>query len=382
MKQQKKNIKGIYNMIPFLDLKGINTQYRTELIEACTKVIDSGWYIQGNECKAFEKEFAKYCGTKYAIGVANGLDSLILILRAYKDLNFMKDGDEVIVPSNTYIASILAISQNNLVPILVEPEIENCLIDPDKIEKKITSKTKAIMPVHLYGQTCHMDKINELAKKYNLKVIEDSAQSHGAYYKDKRSGNLGDASGFSFYPGKNLGALGDGGAVTTNDEELANSINTLGNYGSHKKYENLYKGVNSRLDEIQAAMLRVKLKYLDNEIERRREVANYYLENIKNDKIILPIVRSNNNHAWHLFVIRTNKRDEFQKYLTDNGIQTLIHYPIPPHKQNAYKEWNEQSYPISEQLHGEVLSLPISGIQSLKNSKKIVTIINSYKNKD
>lgn len=365
-------------MISFLDLKGINAQYRAELIEACTRVIDSGWYIQGNECKEFDKEFAKYCGTKYAIGVANGLDALILILRAYKELGFMKDGDEVIVPSNTYIASILAISQNNLVPVLVEADINTYLLDPTKIEEKITSKTKAILPVHLYGQTCQMDKINEIAKKYNLKVIEDSAQSHGAYFGDKRSGNLGDVSGFSFYPGKNLGALGDGGAVSTNDEELANTIKALGNYGSHKKYENLYKGINSRLDEIQAAMLRVKLKYLDNEVEKRREIANYYLKNIKNENIVLPKVRAEDNHVWHLFVIRTSKRDELQKYLLDNGIQTLIHYPIPPHKQNAYKEWENESYPISEQIHNEILSLPISGVQSMEDTKNIVKIINDF----
>lgn len=366
-------------MIPFLDLKSINAQYRAELIEACTRVIDSGWYIQGNECKEFDKEFAEYCGTKYAIGIANGLDALILILRAYKELGFIQDGDEVIVPSNTYIASILAISQNNLVPVLVEPDINTYLINPSKIEEKITSKTKAILPVHLYGQTCQMDKINEIAKKYNLKVIEDSAQSHGAYFGDKRSGNLGDASGFSFYPGKNLGALGDGGAVTTNDEEIVNTIKALGNYGSHKKYENLYKGLNSRLDEIQAAMLRVKLKYLDNEIEKRREIANYYLENIKNENIILPTVRNENNHVWHLFVIRTKNRDELQKYLLVDGIQTLIHYPIPPHKQNAYKEWKNESYPISEQIHDEILSLPISGVQSLEDTKKIIRKINEFK---
>mgnify|MGYP000163744954 FL=1 len=365
-------------MIPFLDLKGLNTQYRAELIEACTRVIDSGWYVQGNECKEFDKEFASYCGTKYAIGVANGLDALILILRAYKELGFMEDGDEVIVPSNTYIASILAISQNNLVPVLVEPDINTYLLNPSKIEEKITPKTKAILPVHLYGQTCEMDKINEIAKKYNLKVIEDSAQSHGAYFQDKRSGNLGDASGFSFYPGKNLGALGDGGAVTTNDEELANTIKALGNYGSHKKYENLYKGVNSRLDEMQAAMLRVKLRYLDNELEKRRDIANYYLENIKNENIILPVVRAESNHVWHLFVIRTSKRDELQKYLLDNGVQTLIHYPIPPHNQNAYKEWNNESYPISEQIHTEVLSLPISGVQNLENTKNIVEKLNEF----
>src|SRR5574344_1078816 len=369
-------------MIPFLDLKGLNAQHRNELIEACTRVIDSGWYIQGNECKEIDKEFAQYCGTKYAIGVASGLDALILILRAYKELGVMNDGDEVIVPSNTYIASILAMSQNKRVPVLVEPDINTYLIDPSKIEEKITSKTKAILPVHLYGQTCEMDKINEIAKKYNLKVIEDSAQSHGAYYKDKRSGNLGDASGFSFYPGKNLGALGDGGAVTTNDEELALAIKALANYGSHKKYENLFKGINSRLDEIQAAMLRVKLRYLDNEVEKRREIANYYLENIKNDNLILPEVRAEDNHVWHLFVIRTTKRDELQKYLLDNGIQTLIHYPIPPHKQNAYKEWNNDSYPISEQIHNEVLSLPISGVQTLEDTIKIVNVLNSLESKN
>jgi dTDP-4-amino-4,6-dideoxygalactose transaminase len=363
-------------MIPFLDLKGLNTQYRAELIEACTRVIDSGWYIQGNECKEFDKEFAQYCGTKYAIGVANGLDALILILRAYKELGFMKDGDEVIVPSNTYIASILAISQNNLVPVLVEPTINTFLLDPSKIEEKITSKTKAILPVHLYGQTCEMDAINAIAKKHNLKVIEDSAQSHGAYYGDKRSGNLGDASGFSFYPGKNLGALGDGGAVTTNDDELAQVIRGLGNYGSHKKYENLYQGVNSRLDEMQAAMLRIKLRYLDTEVTKRRKIAHYYLQNIKNPNITLPTVRSEDNHVWHLFAIRTQNRDSLQKYLSDNNIQTLIHYPIPAHKQQAYKEWNTQSYPISEKIHSEVLSLPISGVQKVADTSKIVEILN------
>lgn len=365
-------------MIPFLDLKKINAQYRTELIEACTKVIDSGWYIQGNECKEFDIEFAQYCGTKYAIGVANGLDALILILKAYKEMGIMSDGDEVIVPSNTYIASILAISQNNLVPVLVEPDINTYLLDPSKIEEKITSKTKAILPVHLYGQTCQMNEINKIAEKYTLKVIEDSAQSHGAYFDSKRSGNLGDASGFSFYPGKNLGALGDGGAVTTNDEKLANTIKALANYGSHKKYENLYKGINSRLDEIQAAMLRVKLKYLDNETKKRREIANYYLENIKNDNIILPTLRAQDNHVWHVFVIRTTRRAELQKYLLENGIQTLIHYPIPPHKQNAYSEWKDESYAISEKIHEEILSLPISGVQSLEDTKRIVEILNAF----
>jgi len=364
--------------IPFLDLKSLNAQYFNEYEKAFDTVVNSGWYIQGNECKEFDKEFAQYCGTKHAIGVANGLDALILILRAYKELGVMSDGDEVLVPSNTYIASILAISQNNLVPVLVEPDLNTYLIDPSKIEEKITSKTKAILPVHLYGQTCDMDTISSIAQKYNLKVIEDSAQSHGAYFSKKRSGNLGDASGFSFYPGKNLGALGDGGAVTTNDDELAQTIRALGNYGSHKKYENLYQGVNSRLDEVQAAMLRVKLRYLDDEINKRREIANYYLKNIRNDKFILPTVRAEDNHVWHLFVIRTNKRDELQKYLLDNGVQTLIHYPIPPHKQVAYKEWNHDTYSISEQIHDEVLSLPISGVQSLGNTAKIVKVLNEY----
>ena len=363
-------------MINFLDLKKVNAQYREELIEACTNVIDSGWYIQGNEHKEFEKEFAEFCDSKYAIGVANGLDALILILRAYKEMGIIKDGDEVIVPSNTYIASILAISDNNLVPILVEPDIYTYLLDPSKIEEKITNKTKAIMPVHLYGQTCQMDEINKISKKYNLKVIEDSAQSHGSYYKNKRCGNLGDASGFSFYPGKNLGALGDGGAVTTNDEKLASTIKALGNYGSQKKYENIYKGTNSRLDEIQAAMLRVKLRYLDDEIIKRKEIANYYLTNIKNENIILPTIITDS--VWHLFVIRTNKRDELNKYLLENDIQTLIHYPLPPHKQEAYKEWNNDSYPISEQIHDEVLSLPISGIQSLEETEKIAEMINDF----
>lgn len=365
--------------IPFLDLKSLNAQYFNEYEKAFDTVVNSGWYIQGNEGKEFDKEFASYCGTKHAIGVANGLDALILILRAYKEMGMINDGDEIIVPSNTYIASILAISQNNLIPVLVEPNLATYLIDPTKIEEKITSRTKAILPVHLYGQTCEMDAINAIANKYNLKVIEDSAQSHGAYFGEKRSGNLGDASGFSFYPGKNLGALGDGGAVTTNNDELASTIRALGNYGSHKKYENLYQGVNSRLDEMQAAMLRVKLRYLDDEVTKRRDVAHYYLKNIKNEKIVLPTVSAEDNHVWHLFVIRTNKRDELQKYLFDNGIQTLIHYPIPPHKQNAYKEWNNESYPISEQIHDEVLSLPISGVLGLQDAEKIIKIINKNK---
>lgn len=365
-------------MIPFLDLKTINGQYRKKLLSACARVIDSGWYIHGQECLSFEKEFAEYCGVRHAIGTANGLESLMLIFMAYKEIGLMQDGDEVIVPANTYIASILAVSENGLVPVPVEPDLLTYLIDPQNIEDKITSKTKAILAVHLYGQTCEMDKINKIAKRYNLKVVEDSAQSHGAEYNLKKSGNLGDASGFSFYPGKNLGALGDAGAVTTNDDELADVVRALGNYGSHKKYENLYKGMNSRLDEMQAAMLRVKLAYLDSEIAARREIAEEYLDNINNHLVILPVYRKLENHVWHIFAVRTKNRNDLQKYLMSKGIQTLIHYPIPPHKQKAYAEWNNMDFPITENIHDEVLSLPISGVQSHKITDEIIEVINAY----
>ncbi len=366
-------------MIPFLDLKSINAEYRDELVLACTRVIDSGWYIQGKECNAFEKEFAEYCDTKYAVGVGNGLEALTLILRAYKEMKVLKDGDEVIVPANTYIASILAISENNLKPVLVEPNIKTYNIDVEKIEENITVNTKAIMVVHLYGQTVEMRKVLALATKYDLKVIEDCAQAHGALENGKKVGSIGDAGGFSFYPGKNLGALGDGGMVTTNDGLLASTIRALGNYGSHQKYENKYKGKNSRLDEIQAAMLRVKLKYLDDEIKKRREIANYYLEHIQNEYISLPFVGKSGTHVWHLFVIKTKKRKLLQEYLQDNGIQTLIHYPIPPHKQEAYSKWNKEKYSISEIIHNEVLSLPIYGVQTLEQTMKIVEVLNDFR---
>ena len=367
-------------MIPFLDLKSINARYKKEMLEACERVIDSGWYIQGKECEEFEKEFASYCNTEYSIGVANGLDALTLILRAYKELGILGNNDEVIVPSNTYIASILAISENSLVPVLVEPDINTFNIDVEKIEQSITAKTKAIMVVHLYGQAVEMKKVLELAKKYGLKVIEDCAQAHGAYdvSTGKRVGSIGDASGFSFYPGKNLGALGDGGAVTTDDKILADTIRALGNYGSHKKYENLYKGTNSRLDELQASILRVKLRYLDREIENRQSIAAYYMKHVDNKNIVLPTIKAVNSHVWHLFVIRTSRRDELQKYLLENEIQTLIHYPLPPHKQEAYREWNQLSFPVSEKIHEEVLSLPVSGVQSLSSTKKIVEILNKW----
>ena len=369
-------------MIPFLDLKSINTQYRAELIEACTRVIDSGWYISGNELEKFEQNFASYCGTNFAIGVANGLDALILTLRAWKELGKLEDGDEVIVPSNTYIASILAITANNLVPILVEPDINTYNIDPEKVEAAITTKTKVILPVHLYGQLADMPAIMQIAKKYNLLVLEDSAQSHGATINGKKAGNWGDASGFSFYPGKNLGALGDAGAITTNDEELAQMLCALRNYGSHEKYKNLVPGVNSRLDEIQAAMLDVKLKFLDIETQHRRKIANLYLTKVKNPLIKLPLNNINaeeyQQHVWHLFVIRTEHREALQQHLTENGVQTLIHYPIPPHKQQAYKEWNHLSYPISEKIHSEVLSLPIGPTLNLDDVEKVIQLCNTF----
>ncbi|WP_288364831.1 DegT/DnrJ/EryC1/StrS family aminotransferase [uncultured Acinetobacter sp.] len=370
-------------MIPFLDLKSINGQYRTELIEACTRVIDSGWYIGGNELAQFEQNFAEYCGVKYAIGVANGLDALILTLRAWKELGKLNDGDEVIVPSNTYIASILAITANNLTPILVEPDINTYNIDPNKIEAAITPKTKAILPVHLYGQLAEMPAIMSIANKYNLLVLEDSAQSHGAQIDGVKAGNWGDASGFSFYPGKNLGALGDAGAVTTNDEELAKMLRALRNYGSHEKYKNLVPGVNSRLDEIQAAMLDIKLKYLDQETAHRRKIAKLYLQRIVNPLIKLPLAQKNpeeyQQHVWHLFVIHTEHREALQKYLGEQGVQTLIHYPIPPHKQQAYKAWNDLNYPISEQVHAEVMSLPIGPTLSVEEAEKVIQICNNFK---
>lgn len=361
-------------MINFLDLHKINEQYRIEIDEAIKRVLDSGWYLLGKENEKFCKEFAQFCGIKHCIGVANGLDALTLIIKAYG----FGAGDEIIVPANTYIASILAISANGVTPVLVEPDINTYNINPDKIEEKITKNTKAIMVVHLYGQAVEMEKIWAVAKKYNLKVIEDSAQAHGALYKGERTGSLGDASGFSFYPGKNLGCLGDGGAVTTNDDELAQKITALRNYGSHVKYQNLYKGINSRLDEIQAAVLNIKLKYLDKDNQKRREISKYYRENIKNPAIILPQVKDEQSHVWHIFAVRTQNRDKLQQYLKDNEIQTLIHYPIAPHKQQAYSEWNNLHLPLTEQIHREILSLPISPVMSKEEVEKIVEVLNSY----
>lgn len=361
-------------MIKFLDLKKINNRYREEIDSRIKDILDKGWYLQGEENENFTKNFANFCRTKFALGVANGLDALNLIIKAYGFGN----GDEIIVPANTYIATILAISENGCIPILVEPDIKTYNINPDSIEEKITTKTKAIMVVHLYGQAVQMEKIWKIAKKYNLKIIEDSAQAHGAIYQENRTGNLGDASGFSFYPGKNLGCMGDGGAVTTNDEELFNKIKAIANYGSDRKYHHIYKGVNSRLDEIQAAVLDVKLKHLDSDNNKRHEISKYYRENIKNSKIILPETYDEKSHVWHIFAVRTQNRDEFQKYLTEKGIQTIIHYPTPPHKQGAYKEWNNLSFPITEEIHNTILSLPISPVMTDSEIEKVVEVVNEY----
>ena len=403
-------------MIKFLDLQKINAQYAEELKQAAAEVIDSGWYLLGEQVRQFEENLAAYIGVKHAIGIANGLDALRLILKAWIEMGVMKEGDEVIVPANTYIASILAITDNRLKPVPVEPDIQTYNLDISLIERHITPRTKAIMVVHLYGQVCWSEEIEAIAKKHNLKIIEDNAQAIGAIQGERRkekgqgirdkgqrikdkgqkkTGNLGDAAGFSFYPGKNLGALGDGGSVTTNDDELARIIRALANYGSTKKYVNDYQGLNSRLDEIQAAFLNVKLKYLDTENQRRREIAQYYCENIQKPGIILPVSADFFNipeltpipkpqtpnplsHVWHLFVIRHPDRDALQNYLAENGIQTLIHYPIPPHKQLAYKQWNDFSFPVTEKIHNELLSLPMSPVLTNDEIKKVVQVINQY----
>ena len=365
-------------MIKFLDIKRITDSFEPELSQEVQRVISSGWYLLGEEVKKFEDNFASYCGTSYCIGVANGLDALTLILRAYIELGVMSERDEVIVPANTFIASILAISNNNLTPVLCEPSLDDYLIDTAKIESLVTKRTKAIMVVHLYGQTVDMDEVNRIANKYGLKVIEDSAQAHGAVYKGRRTGNLGDASGFSFYPGKNIGALSNGGAVTTNDKALADTIRVIANYGASEKYINLYKGTNSRLDEIQSAILSVKLKRLDIDNDRRRAIAKSYLKNISNPEIILPIVRDWESNVFYVFPIRCKYRDELQKYLRAQNIETLIHYPIPPHKQGAYKEWNNKSYPITEQIHDEILSLPVSPVMTDEEVEVVMNAVNKF----
>ena len=365
-------------MTPFLDLSAINAQYRNELIRACTRVIDSGWYIGGTELTQFEQEFAAYCGSAHCIGVANGLDALTLTLRAWMELGRLKVGDEVLVPANTYIASVLAISANDLVPVLVEPDPATFNICPQNARAAITAKTRVILPVHLYGQLADMPAIQHLAKEYELLVLEDAAQAHGAALDGKKAGSWGDAAGFSFYPGKNLGALGDAGAITTQDDELAETLRALRNYGSHEKYKNLFKGVNSRLDEIQAAMLRVKLPHLDKEIARRRQIAEIYLSQINNSAVRLPQPGAAKQHVWHLFVVQCQQRVRLQDHLSKLGIQTLIHYPIAPHQQQAYREWREQSYPQTECLHQQVLSLPIGPTMGAEDAEQVAKAINAF----
>ena len=359
--------------IEFQKLNCIHDEIRDEINNAIKDTIDSEYFIGGDKLKKFEEDFAKYCGCKYCVGVGNGLDGLTLSLRALG----VNSGDEVIVPSHTYIATVLAISTIGAIPVFVEPN-EFYTINSDKIEEKITNKTKVIIVVHLYGQCCEMDSVIKIAKKYNLKILEDSAQAHGARYKDKKAGNLGDISSFSFYPGKNLGAMGDAGCITTNDEELANKVRELGNYGSNIKYVHDEKGVNSRLDPIQAAILDVKLINLDKWNNERNTNAERYLKGIKNEKIILPKTQEYNYHVWHQFVIRVNDREKFRKYLKDNGIETLVHYPIAIHKQKAYKEYNELNLPIAEKYANEVVSLPIYNGLKEEEIKYIINIINKY----
>lgn len=366
-------------MISFLDLKAVNAQYQHELKEACARVIDSGWYIMGNELEQFESEFATYCGTKHSIGVANGLDALILVLRAWKELGKLNVGDEVIVPANTYIASILAITENGLTPVLVEPDPSSYNLTKEGIEAVLTPKTKVILPVHLYGLISPMPEIMQIARENDILVLEDCAQAHGALIAGKKAGNWGNAAGFSFYPGKNLGALGDAGAITTNDEELAQTLKALRNYGSHKKYENLYQGVNSRLDEIQAAMLRVKLHHLDAETLRRQEIARRYRTEINNPLIVLPTVKNEAEHVWHLFVVRCDKREAFQAWLSQNAVHTLVHYPIPPHKQTAYRELNQLSKPITEMIHQRVISLPLDPTMDNQAVTQVIQLVNEFK---
>ncbi|MEG1723140.1 MAG: DegT/DnrJ/EryC1/StrS family aminotransferase [Bacteroidales bacterium] len=366
-------------MIKYLELERVTRRHEPELTEAVNRVIRSGWYLLGEEVARFEARFAAYCDALACIGVANGLDALSLIFRAYLEMGTMREADEVIVPANTYIASILAISENRLTPVLVEPDSETFTIDPARIEAAITPRTKAILVVHLYGQVCDMDPIRAIARKYSLKIVEDCAQSHGACYKGVKCGSLGDAAGFSFYPGKNLGALGDGGAVTTSDKELETVIRRLANYGTERKYINTYKGKNSRLDEIQAAVLSCKLERLDEETRIRRQIADRYCRLITNPSLRLPVLKEPQQHVWHIYPVLTPHRDQLQAYLLREGIETLIHYPVPPHKQQAYAEWNQLSFPITERIHKEILSIPLYPALTDAETDRIIEALNNWR---
>ncbi|MDX1538550.1 DegT/DnrJ/EryC1/StrS family aminotransferase [Arsukibacterium sp.] len=366
--------------IPFLDLKKTNFRYENSFVDASKRVIESGWYIRGSEVQQFENVFAQYCGVRNCIGVANGLDGLKLVLLAWKILGKLNDGDEVIVPSNTFIATVLAVSDVNLVPVFCEPDPETFNITSDSLRSVITSKTKVIIPVHLYGRICPMPDINSIADEFGLLVLEDSAQAHGAELHGLKAGAYGHAASFSFYPGKNLGALGDAGAITTNDDELSSVIRAVANYGSYKKYEHVYQGVNSRLDEIQAAFLALKIKDLDIDNKRRQDVARFYSDNIENINIYLPAHPADiGEHVWHLFVVRTNYRQELQDHLSRLGIETMIHYPKCPHKQSAYKDMQHLTFVAAEELQHQVLSLPNSPTLTDEETSYIVKSINSFK---
>ena len=365
-------------MIKLLDLQKITMMHGDEYKAAVNRVIESGWFLQGKENKQFEDDYANYIGTNCCIAVANGLDALYLMMRGYKEMGVMQDGDEIIVPANTYIATIIAITRNNLVPVLVEPTWEHLEIDIDQIERHITPKTKGVLIVHLYGRIAYHDKLGEICKKHGLKLMEDCAQSHGCAWKGIKTGALGDAEAHSFYPGKNLGAFGDAGAVTTNDLELASVIRALANYGSQKKYVFKYVGMNSRMSEVDAAVLDVKLKYLDEDNVKRQQLAAYYYENIKNPQITLPTQIPDENNVYHQFPIFCEHRDELQRYLGDHGIQTLIHYPIPPHKQECYKDWKECSFPVTEKIHAQELSIPMNQVVTMEEAEEIVCVINQF----
>lgn len=365
-------------MVKLLDLQAINLMHGDEIKAAVNRVIDSGWFLQGNENKQFEKDYANYIGTKHCIAVANGLDALYLLMRGYKEMGLMHDGDEIIVPANTYIATIIAITRNNLIPVLVEPTWEHLEIDIEKIEESITPRTKGVMIVHLYGRIAYNDKLGEICKKHGLKLMEDCAQSHGCAWKGVKTGALSDAAAHSFYPGKNLGALGDAGAVTTNDRELAEVIRALANYGSQKKYVFKYVGMNSRMAETDAAALDVKLKYLDEDNQARQKLAAYYYESINNPIVTLPSRIPDENNVYHQFPIFCERRDELQNYMTEKGIQTLIHYPIPPHKQECYKTWNKRNYPITERIHAQELSIPMNQVVTEEDAFEVVRVINQF----
>lgn len=365
--------------VPFLSLKDITAKYADELYEAVLRVTDSGWYLQGNENKRFEEDYAKYIGTKYCVGVANGLQALELMIRTCKILNGWNDGDEIIVQANTYIATILSISQNNLKPVLLDPNPDTLELDVEAIEKAITPKTRGLMLVHLYGRCLYNEKIGEICKNHNLKLFEDNAQAHGCSYSGRKTGSLGTAAAHSFYPGKNLGAFGDAGAVTTNDEKIANLVRVLGNYGSSKKYVFDYIGENSRLSEMDAAVLDVKLKHLDDDNNRRKQIAKMYYEGIKNPAIKMPSILPDEENVFHIFPVFAEKRDELKSYLKENEIGTIIHYPIPPHKQTAYKEWNNLSFPVTEKIHAQELSLPMSPTLTDEQVKYVIDVINEWK---